>query len=198
MKFMKTDSRWKDRASATLVSGIISTFFILLVTGFAIDISKNSYLKSEFASRAQHSVDISSKDMNARGGMKDTTPASLVTTYNTTFGDDSTEAFKSPGCQVQEATLWDGSVGEVTLPYIVIKMDTDRARGVESDLVYVSEGGAPPVQVSGTFDPSATYRVLNAEVTDYSQNFFLGMFGMGCQKFSPSVSAIAFGSNEDL
>lgn len=198
------DSSWKDRASATLVTGIIGVSFILLVAGLAIDVSKNSWLKASFSSRAQQSVEIATKDMNARGGMKDTTPAVLVNTYlgveeGGAFERDDTHIFQSEYCNTsQEVLRWDGTVGPATLPYIVIKMDTERAIGSASDLIYVSEGGGAPVQVSGTYNPAATYRVLSASITDANFNFFLGMAGMDCQKHTPRVSAIAFGSNEDI
>lgn len=197
------DASWKDRASATLVTGIIGVSFILLVAGLAIDVAKNSWLKDSFTARAQQSVEIATKDMNARGGMKDTTPTVLVNTYlgteeDSAFERDETKVFQSPACNTQEVTRWDGTTGDVDLPYIVIRMDTERAIGNSSDLVYVSEGGGPPVQVSGSYNPGATYRVLSAKITDSNFNFFLGLAGMPCQKHSPNVSAIAFGSNEDL
>lgn len=199
----KTDS-WKDRASATLVTGIIGVSFILLVAGLAIDVSKNSWLKASFSARAQQSVEIATKDINARGGMKDTTPAVLVDTYlgtgeDSAFERDETKIFQSEYCNTsQEVLRWDGTVGPENLPYIVIKMDTERSIGSSSDVVYVSAGGGAPVQVSGSYNPAETYRVLSASVTDANFNFFLGMAGMDCQKHSPRVSAIAFGSNEDL
>lgn len=194
-------NRWKDRASATLVTSIISMMFICLCAGFAIDTAKNSYLKSSFTSRAQQTTEIALKDIDSRGSIKETAVAKVVQKYgadpNSSFARDETNVFKG-SCSSREVTDWDGVKRTKTMPYIVVRLNTARAVGASSNLVYTSEGGAPPVRVSGNYNATAKYTVLAADVHDASANFMMSMFGMDCQDYNQKVSAISFGADGDL
>jgi hypothetical protein len=189
----------KDRGSATLVTGIISLLFICLCAGFAIDIAKNSYLKSSFTSRAQQSTEVAVQKINPQGSIGENGPQALVSSYTGETGvRDETDVWKTDGCSTREISTWNGDKKAVEMPYIVIRLGAERAVGTQSSVTYVSEGGRPPSIVSGTYDPFAKYTVIAAEVNDSSRNLMLGMFGMSCQDYNAKVSAIAFGSNEDL
>lgn len=196
------NKRNKDRASATLVTGIISFMFLALCMGTALDISKNSFLSGSFKTRAQQASQASLKTLDARGGLKSTAANSFVTEYiNDGIGDESKYFSSNTGqCRTMDVDGWDGkTVSNAKLPYIVIKFDTDRKVGNTSGgPVYVSTNGDTPKLVSGKFDVATKYTVINAKVTDAAPNFMLGMFGVPCQKFSPNVSSITFGSTQDL
>jgi hypothetical protein len=192
----------KDVASATLVTGIISALFISLCAGLAIDVSKNVYLKESFTSRAQQSTQVAIKEMNSRGSLKVSAPAKLVTEYSgisstSSYERDETKVWTG-SCTTRSITSWDGKELTATMPYIVIRMDTQRALGTVSNVVWVSEGGGTPEIVSGTYDPTVKYSVIAADVHDSSANLMLSMFGMPCQDYDQKVSAISFGSVSDL
>lgn len=104
----------------------------------------------------------------------------------------------------------DGSVKmtNVTFPYIEVSLDVNRGTtsGSNSDIstyAYTSQGlsGTVTPPAHGTISPTGQYRVINAKIWEASQN--LSIFGnLGqtskCQGYAISVSAILFGSNQDL
>lgn len=201
-----------DLASGTLVTGIISMLFLLLCAGMAIDVTKNSYLKSSFSAMSQNAAQTAVKSVNEVGSLTDQAPHMLVTEYlrqkgseydNSAVGAgvhyDETTAYQSPGCSTRTVTSWDGGEVEAALPYIVMRFDTGRQVGTGTgSAVYVSEGGGDPQLVSGSWNPNLKYTVVAAEISDSSNNVMLGSFGVPCQDYRNLVSAITFGSNEDL
>lgn len=198
MKFSFKD----DRASATLVTGIISMLFICLCLGIGVDISKNAYLKSSLSSRAQQSAEVALKNLSTTGSIKEVAADKFVQEYlgnhnDSSFRADETKVWMSQKCSKRKISL-NNTQREVKMPYIVITLDTERRMGANSKVVYVSEGGSEPKLVKGSYNPYEKYRVLAAEVHDSTANVILGMFGMNCQDYNSSVSAIAFGSQEDL
>lgn len=79
---------------------------------------------------------------------------------------------------------------------MVIRLETERGSdGSGSSEAWILEG---PNSVPEAKDLSGSYRVISADVYDVSTNSW-GVFGLPeCQTHKSSVSAVAFGSNEDL
>lgn len=201
-----------DKASATLVTGIISILFLVICLGFGVDIAKNGYLKSSNNAIAQAAAQKAIKTVDTRGSLTAAAPPALVMEYknqklgvytNAATGAglhaDETTAYETSACRAREVTQWNGIKDTVDLPYIVMRFDAERASGVQaSPVIYVSEGGAAPVLVQGAWNSTTKYKVMSAEVHEASANLIMGMFGMPCQDYLSKVSAISFGSNEDL
>lgn len=208
-------SRNKDRADAVFITAIISMFFLLACMGTTLDIAKNVKLKIDQNSNVQQAASTAVKTVNSRGSLDDRAPYALVEEYlkqsgaetwnNDTLGvsdfQDEGAAFRQkPECRTRDITLANGTpMSQVKLPYIIIKMDAGRSRTTPTNTpVYVSQGGQEPELVSGEFDPKVKYKVINAEVHDAVNNVMLNMFNVPCQNLRSDISAIAFGSNEDL
>lgn len=141
------------------------------------------------------------KDIDSRGSIKESAVQKVVNEYgagpNSSFARDETKVF-SGSCGTRTVTDWDGVKRSKQMPYIVVRLNTARAVGSTSNLVYTSEGGQAPVRVAGTYNPTTKYTVLAADVHDSSANFMMSMFGMDCQDYNQKVSAISFGSSGDL
>ena len=191
----------KDKASATLVTSIISIMFICLCVGFAIDTAKNSYLKSAFTSRAQQTVEVALKEIDSKGSLKESAAQKVVDEYGASATSsnrrDETNIYRGD-CTTRTVTDWDGVKRSKALPYIVVRLNADRAIGYNDNVVYTSTAGGAPVLVSGTYNPAVKYKVLAADIHDASANFMLSMFNMPCQNYDQKVSAISFGSTGDL
>ena len=221
----KIIQRWKsDNAGATLVTGILSFMLLVLCVGFAIDVSKNVYLRDAYQSRAQQTVQASMKSINGKGGLMPEAVTGLYGTYTQgfkQFGEnqkDETKSWETDSCHKPDSiTLNDGTVVEnPQLPYMVITVDDGRARGnskqnsakklewrIDGNLAKngkISENSVRAALKGSDLREinNGTYRVLTMEVHDSAKNMMLGMFGFGCQPFSSTASAITFGSNTDL
>lgn len=187
-----------DRASATLAAGIIGMLFLCLCMGLAIDTAKNGYLKDSLSSRAQHSSEIAAKNIDSRGSLTPHAAYSFVEQYTDGVGKKDESKTWTGICTHRKVANWQGIKKDHAMPYIVITYDTKRRTGNNSSVVYVSEGGKDPVLVKGHYSPRRKYKVLDAEVHDSSSNLMMSMFGKDCQDYDNHVSAISFGSREDL
>lgn len=210
----RRDRFHRDRADAVLVTTVLSMIFLCLMMGLSIDVSKNAKLKADQDSQSQQSTQIAVKSVDSRGNLGLPAVQAAVNEYKKQRGTSTySNALMGSGTYRDEAAAFrigdrcatrtiDTSIGKVTdaqMPYMVIRLDADRGLGTTAGSVtYVSEGGAAPTLMSGRLDPTSQYRVINAEVHDSVNNMMLDIFGMDCQDLRSTVSAIAFGSNEDL
>lgn len=212
-----------DTAAATLVVGIVSILFLCLCMGFALDLTKNAYIKNAQTSKAQESVEAAVKTVDSRGSLanfnmdktgqipdvvykvasayKDQNSAN----YNNSLvgeGDhlDDAASFNSEQCSTRNIIKWGSSTPQpAKLPYMVVKVDQTRGFDNATDsVVYTIEGNEAPIKRAGNFRSGASYHVVSAEIHDASANFMMGMFGMPCQSYTSKVSAISFGSQQDL
>lgn len=189
----------KDSADAVLITVILSMPAIMIGVGFAADMSKSAYVSSSYSSMAQRSAETAISTINARGSLDNNSVRKFVSEFRaqsagSTFHTDETlSAESSAPCSTRKINGIDRK-----LPYMEIRLDTNRGAGESSASTYRYTVEADESVVNKALSSTVKYKVISASVYTGSPNFILGMFGVPCQYLESPVSAIAFGSNEDL
>lgn len=205
-----------DTASGTFIIFIIMLPIFLMAMGFAFDVAKNGYVKSQYNEMLQNVSTEAVRYVGTNGTLAGGSSAMLVaqnvvnkyehfmaeenpststimSAYNRPIGSDSS----APACSTLEI---DGATRQ--LPFMKISFSGDRHGAIGSEAttenVYWSpreEGG----NLQGTLaNDLINLHSVNVEVYDASPNFLLGMFGMNCQKLDFKISSITFGNQEDV
>lgn len=187
----------KDSANAVLVTVIIFMPLLMIAVGFAADMSKSSYVKNSYVTMSQKSADTAVSAINGRGSLDNAAVQKFVSEFKAQSGgsDFHTNETLSYSSSDTCSTKVINNV-ERDLPYIEVKLETARGEGSISTEAYgIERGAAVPTK---NLNPNVKFKVISADVYTASPNFMLGMFGTPCQYLKSSVSAISFGSNEDL
>lgn len=192
-----------DRGDA-LVVFLCALPFILLAMGFVINLSLAASAATDRRDIAQKSVETAVKKINSNGSLGNDAVQAFVTQYRIQSGD-SKIANKSTGetGAYNTKTCATGEVNGVKkkMPYMVVKLGTARGtKNVQSSVSWVIEGKSSAATDKIKQQPvgSAKYRVISATVYSTSTNLWGGVGLADCQVHKTEVSAIAFGSNEDL
>lgn len=186
----------KDSADSVLIIFLVCVPLLVLVMGFVVDLNKNVNTKVAYNSMAQISAEVAVKKISPSGSLDSNSVSALVSEYRTqSKPSDShtneTNAFKSETCSKMEI---DGV--ERQMPYMVINLKEGRGSEGAVSKSWIVEGTTQAPEFKNT--NGAKYRAISATVYDSSTNSF-GTFGLpDCQLHKSEVSAIAFGSNEDL
>lgn len=186
----------KDSADAVLVTVIMSMPAIMVAVGFAADMSKSSYVKASYVEMTQKSAETAVASINARGSLDNSSVRAFVNEFKTLSAGSAshTNETLAPSGGPCTKNVIDGV--ERDLPYMEVRLGTARGAGdVGSTAVWKIEDGTSVIDKPLG---SSKYKVITADVYTGSPNFILGMFGTPCQYLKSSVSAISFGSNEDL
>lgn len=190
-----------DRADSVLIIFLVSVPLLILVMGFVVDLNKNVNTKIAYNSMAQTSAETAVKAITPSGSLDRNSVVALVDEYRiqsgaSEFHTNETGVYKSETCSTMEV---DGVERE--MPYMVINLQKERGEGEDGvnprTSNWVIEGPRGRVD-SKNISGQTKYRAISATVYDSSTNSF-GTFGLPeCQLHRSEVSAIAFGSNEDL
>lgn len=188
----------KDSANAVLVTVIMSMPLLMIVTGFAADMSKSAYVSSSYSSMAQRSAETAVKAIDARGSLDNNSVRKFIDEFKVQndpskyHTNETLNASKSGTCSTRKI-----NGVERELPYYEITLGTARGQGqVGSTLVW--QISADEAVKDKYLRPDVKYKVINATVYTGSPNFILGMFGTPCQYLKSPVSAISFGDQADL
>lgn len=186
-----------DSADSILTPFVIALPLLLMIFGFGFDVSKNIWAKNSYTSSAQASVQAAVKTINARGSLSNDSVRKVVSEFKIQNGYSASHtreaaAFETAACSTAEI---DGVKRK--LPYYEIKLETARGNNgmAISDTWKIEANNSVP---NKTLPANAKYRVVSADIYTSTQNSWMGVFGVPCQVFKSSVSAIAFGNNQDL
>jgi hypothetical protein len=191
------NKRKLDKADAMLVTGILSVPFLMLIFGVAIDITKNTHLDDTYHSMAQTSIEAGVKEIDSRGSLNKAAVTKFVNEYKvqskpSESHTSETNVYESKLCSTAEI-----NGVKRTLPYYEVTLQTARGNADSSKTSkWIIEGDKAVPNI--TINSALKYRVISADVYTSSENIMLGKFGIPCQVYKSSVSAIAFGSNSDL
>jgi len=191
-----------ESGDSILTMALISTLFVALLVGFALDVSKNAMLRSNYSTMAQQSVETGVKTINSNGSLNANTPIAVYNEYiaqrnpspSELISSNETTPYQDGACRVVTV-----NGVEHTAPYIVLTLDSERGSGIVSSssvTYYIEADGS--MTTSDTFNNSVKYKVVTATVYDTAENIILGMFGMPCQQFASEVSATTFRINTDV
>lgn len=189
-----------DRADSVLIIFLVCVPLLVLVMGFVVDLNKNVNTKIAYNSMAQVSAENGVKAITPAGSLDHRAVSAFAEEYrkqssSSDYHTNETNVYKSETCSTMEI---DGV--ERKMPYMVIRLQEGRGTDDRQSTSWVIEG--PYKGTSNQVPPKdlgkAKYRAINATVYDSSTNAF-GTFGLpDCQLHKSEVSAVAFGSNEDL
>lgn len=201
--------RWKlnsDYGSDVLVTSVILIPLIAIAAGFALDMTKNSYMANAYDDMASAAVQTASNERNIYGELTQSSATVFVNEYKRQRGDtDShiqgeiqtfeTASFRPDRCSTQSAENIDGisGSGEISFPYIRFNYNQDRG-GNFGATTFISTNGSSP-DMAG-YNPEGNY-VMGARVYDVGSNYLLGMIGQNCQIFSSEVSSTAVLEDQD-
>lgn len=203
----------KDKGDAVLVTMIIAIPLFFLCMGFATDITNNIVQGQAYASMASQSSETAIKSIKGNGSLwqgvnAKKQPAGSVTAFVNEYlrqRDGVASGAEVAGASSLETKAMRGhcTTAEVngitrTLPYIEVNLDTQRTAGISTNAstAFTSEGGGPIK--NGVYSENKIYRVLTATVYEANKNMILGVVDMPCQVHKSVVSAVSFGSKEDL
>lgn len=210
-RYLSNKSRSDEGADVLMVALIVFPLIIAAV-GFALDITKNTYLDNAYDSMAQAASNIASNERNIRGELTASSAEAFVREYMRQRGDDTshlsragvqsreTLAYRPERCEhadLVEVRDQDGNdLVDVTFPHIRIDYTSLRAQGGGNfgEVNFVSDGGSVPNMSS--YNPSGSY-VMTVEVYDVANNFFLGILGQDCQVFRSEVSSTVVLEDQD-
>lgn len=194
-----------DKADSALIIFLLSVPLLLIVMGFVSDLNKNVNARIAFSTAAQESAQSAIKTVDASGNLNNRSAQAFLQQYKYQVNPSATKAgdrigtneiaaYKSDTCTTVTV---DGK--ERPAPYIELSLQKSRGadgtNNPESNKLTLS---GPNAEVPANFNFGSGYKVINAEVYDVSTNNW-GLFGLPkCQTHHSSVSAVAFGSNEDL
>lgn len=213
------DSRVRDRADSVLTTFILAVPLIALLCGMTIDVSKNIYLKGLYDQQAQTAAEAAVKSIDARGSLGNSAIAKFQKEFELQSGSaansktgkniatSENETYEGGACERVDITLDDGTVKKnVKMPYYRLTLSTERGKsGTKSKTIEIINGNITDKTFGLKGADANKYKVISADVYTASQNMVLGMAGslfgsddLNCQVYKSSVSAIAFGSNQDL
>jgi hypothetical protein len=187
----------RDKADAVLIWGIISIFFLVIVAGFGIDLTKNWLLAGTYNSMVQTSSDTAVKTINSKGSLTDASASKLISEFekqnNDSLATNEVQNYNSELCT--DVTVG----GEVhKAPYYVISFSEGRGNeNISNSRILVSEAGGP-LQVQQAGKKDASYKTITVDVYNSRSNIFLGMAGITCQQFKSHSSSVAYASDADL
>lgn len=199
-----------DEGADVLVVAMIVLPLIIAAVGFALDITKNTYLSNSYETMAQASVSAASNERNISGELTRNSGPAFIREYMRQRGTDTshlsregvqsseTLAFRPERCDRANASDIEGisGTGAITFPYVRIDYASLRAQGGNFGTTrFVSQNGAVPNM--STYNPRGSY-VMTVEVYDVASNYFLGVMGHNCQIFRSEVSSTVVLEDQDF
>ncbi len=210
-------SKRRDRGDAVLVTVLLSIPLLAICFTFATSISMAVWQKTSYISAAQMAATDSLTAVQTNGYLGPASIQKFVSEYLSQTRGVNNAAVQAAGQGVNSETapfVCETAVingVERQLPYIEVQLDINRGSGESgiSTYSYTSEGlGAvvnAPEGGHGTAVYGQQYRVINAKVWEASRNLTILGYqtpiqgtDTTCQGYNIDVSAILFGSNEDL
>lgn len=194
-----------SRGDSVLVPGLVLTVVVVLLLGLVVDTAKNSFARDTLGMMAQQSADAAVKTADNRGSLSWKVLPALQKEYAEQKSGkkgtaDVSAMQRNSECSTGMIDLNGDGVKDkkVSFPYYKVSLETGRGKNAKvSDkrTVQFSAGQTPSAPQLKT---GAKYTVVNMVVYDSVSNFMLDMLGQPCQVFESNVSAITFGSMEDV
>lgn len=192
-----------DGAAVTILALALLVLF-LFISVFMVDFVKNSQIKSDYTEIGSRATEAALIHQNGVGGLlPDESAQAFVKEYMIqSRGQDPTTGAIATNQTVDTAAFRNnGCSTNAKYPIIKLTYNTKRTSSAnETGLpTATSSGGSAPVftnvsNLTNTF-AEKKYRVISAEITDVSDNFFYGMFGQPCQEYTIKVSSVAVHSD---
>lgn len=180
-----------NNGSTTTILGLAIIMLVLLMGVFMIDVSKNLYIKNIYYKSAQRAAEVAIKSQNVIGGLAGESGNAAIREYMTQRNGGKQTAETSSHRQSCEVN------GQY--PKITIRYDKTRAFDNNSTVLFNSTGGQPIAELNK--NPKFLknqYKVIDVEVTDIVDNYFMSIFGKPCQEVTVRASSISTGTFDAL
>lgn len=172
----------EEKAGTVTILGMSIIILSLLIGVFVADFIKALYIKNLYNSFAQKAAQTAIKQQDSIGGLKPESAQAFVVEYMTQRGGGGntgdTQAHRTH-CELT------GNYPKIKLQY-----DTTRQIGANSPVFSSDNGNVPSMPSAFNFYQNQ-YRVIQAEITDVTDNYFFSIFGEPCAEIHITVSAIA-------
>lgn len=204
-----------DRGDSILVPALILSVVVALVIGLAVEVGKNSYIRSDRINAIQDSASAAITLTDSRGSLNWSVVDKVVNEYehnrfgkrvysskaNTSIKYDDfaretsgSQVFKDQGrCSEDKGQEY---------PYYKITLDTTRGADSSANSKSVTFARTQPsiaqLNQMAPLKTKSVYRSITVQVIDQAPNIMLSMAGMPCQKFDLNASAITFSANADV
>lgn len=184
-----------DFAGGVTIFALTVFVVILAVSIFFIDVSKNSYLTSNYFQMTQRAAQNGLKDQNSIGGLTPKAAESVVREYLAERNADQKLANGSYANTVETGAFRRMCQSKYpTLPKITVEFSTQRNnKGQKFSSTFVYENGQWTPPITGDYPAfyRQSYRTIKVNVEDFGDNYFFSIFGRPCEKFNIESSAIA-------
>lgn len=212
-----------DRADSILVPALILAPVLALSVGLAVEVQKNSYVRTERTNAIQDAASSAVSLADSRGSLNWSVVDKIVNEYeHNRFGGKKFSATSNSklqydgglGKETAESTVFDGSgdsclVGSEGEQYPQYRITLEEGRGTNSEsakTVTFNRTQPSTAQLNSTNRLNAVdadgkpviYRAVRVQVIDQTPNILLGMAGMPCQKFDLTASAVTFAADADI
>lgn len=225
MKWMKSLRKKlsSDRADSILVPALILAPVLAISVGLAVEVQKNSYVKTERVNAIQDAASSAVGLADSRGSLNWKVVDRIVNEYeHNRFGERVFSATANTDAhyddlgvkETGESKIFDdlsnteggclvGRGDEAGARYPQYKVTLETARGVRDE-------NAPTVTFTRTqptlnqlnslvpLNRGEVYRAVRVEIVDQTPNLVMGIAGVPCQKFDLSASAVTFSADADL
>lgn len=180
-----------NKGSTTTILGLAIIMLVLLMGVFMIDVSKNLYIKNIYYKSAQRAAEVAIKSQNVIGGLAGESGNAAIREYMTQRNGGKQTAETSSHRQTCELS---GSYPKITIRY-----DKTRNFDVNSTISYTSNSGNQIAELNKNPQFFKTqYKVIDIEVTDVVDNYFMSIFGKPCQEVTVRASSISTGTFDAL
>lgn len=207
---LKLKQRLKDQSGgATIILGFALFVLLVFMAGFFIDFAKNVQIRNSYVDAGQRSTQAALIYQNDVGGLTKDSANGLINEYmlqtrghtNTENTDVNTKDLNNAEAnpaQTRDTSHYMGNCNANNMyPIITLRYTTGGSNPTATSQSVTSYGGRNISQNVVNDGTANNYNTIQADITDVSSNFFLGMVGLHhCQTYHVGVSAKASNSNE--
>lgn len=205
-----------DRGDSILVPALILSVVVALVIGLAVEVGKNSYIRSDRINAIQDSASAAITLTDSRGSLNWSVVDKVVNEYeHNRFGKRVYSSKANTSIQYDDFFIRETSESQVfkdqgrcgedngqKYPYYKITLDTTRGADSSANSKSVTFARTQPsiaqLNHMAPLKAKSVYRSITVQVVDQAPNIMLSMAGMPCQKFDLNASAITFSANADV
>lgn len=177
-----------DKGNAVVIWGLFLTLMILVTAVLIVDLAKAMYVKNVYASYARKAAQTAVKEQDFVGGLKFESAQKAVDEYlKQRDGGVNTRDTASHSTTCDKKGKY---------PIIKIQYDNKRAKGAISPIYSSVNRSAIDIPKYNDFFKNQ-YNTIEVNITDTTDNYFMGIFGTPCAEIHVKASGITSSSTDE-
>lgn len=177
-----------DKGNAVVIWGIFILIMILVCAVLIVDLAKAMYVKNVYSSYARKAVQTAVKEQDYVGGLKFESAQKVIDEYMIQ---------RNGGKNTREAAAFSSNCDKTgKYPIIEIRYDNKRAKDAISPVYTSVNGSKVSIPKLNDFFKSQ-YNTIEVNITDVTDNYFMGIFGVPCGEIHIRASGITAASSDD-